>query len=66
MTGKKHYAHAKVLRLQKAILRNVSDFDAIYLLCAYLQYVCNEQQFESLLTMIEMSDAELKNLVSSL
>ena len=66
MTEKKDYAHAKVLRLQKAVLRNENKFDALYLLCAYLQYVCDEQQFESILTMMELSDAELENLVNSL
>ena len=58
------YNHADVLRLRDAVIKNCGQtYDPVILICSYLQYVCDKNQFATIIKLLEMSEVELQKMI---
>ena len=53
------YDHDAIMRLRNAVLEmSGNEYDAVYLICAYLQQAVDPGMYKTITTICEMSDEE--------
>jgi hypothetical protein len=63
---KNSYSHADLMRYYNAITKSCgTQFDALFLACAYLQHAVDKETFLAMIKVLEMSETELKRNIFS-
>ena len=58
------YSHADLMRYYNAITKSCNtQFDALFLVCSYLQHAVDKETFLAMINVLEMSETDLEKMI---